>query len=152
MHRFFVSNRAFHPPPSPLLYRYPMEKSIEFTKNERVFFFSAHFMSELLDQIHIFSFRASHIIPERISLFYAAQFLRYCFKVIGLSSPPSNRAEHLLIHRIQSRTNSKRRKGFLKQAWQKSVEEELAEQRKGPKRAVKCRLKVQPHILRNRYG
>ena len=35
----------------------------------------------------------------------------------------------------------------MKQAWQKSVEEELAEQRKGPKRAVKCRLKVQPHIL-----
>ena len=59
---------------------------------------------------------------------------------------PSTRAEHLLIHRIQSHTNPKRRKGFLKQAGQKSSEEELPEQRKGPKRAVKCRLKVQTHI------
>lgn len=45
-------------------------------------------MSELLVRIHIFSFRASHIMPGRISLFYAAQFLRHCFEVIGLSSPP----------------------------------------------------------------
>lgn len=59
---------------------------------------------------------------------------------------PSTRAEHLLIHRIQSHTNPKRRKGFLKQAGQKSSEEELPKQRKGPKRAVKCRLKVQTHI------
>ena len=55
---------------------------------------------------------------------------------------PSNRAEHLLIHRIQSHTNPKSWKGFLKQAGQKSVKEELPKQRKGPKRAVKCRLKV----------
>ena len=113
MHRFFVSNRAFHPPPSPLLYRYPMKKSIEITKNEQVFFFSAHFMSELLDQIHIFSFRASHIIPERISLFYAAQFLRYCFKVIGLSSLPlkpsgtSFNTQNPIPHKFQ------KTKGFL---------------------------------------
>ena len=59
---------------------------------------------------------------------------------------PSNWAEHLLIHRIQSHTNPKRRKGFLKQAGQKSFKEELPKQRKGPKRAVKCRLKVQTHI------
>ena len=59
---------------------------------------------------------------------------------------PSNRAEHLLIHRIQSHTNPRRRKGFLKQAGQKSFKEELPKQRKGPKRAVKCRLKVQTHI------
>ena len=123
-----------------------MEKSIEITKNERVFFCSAHLMSELLGRIHIFSFRASHIMPGRISLFYAAQFLRLCFEVFGLSSPPSNRAEHLLIHRIQSHTNPKRRKGFLKQAGQKSVKEEVAEQRKRPKRAEKWRLKVQTHI------
>ena len=59
---------------------------------------------------------------------------------------PSNWTEHLLIHRIQSHTNPKRRKGFLKQAGHKSSEEELPKQRKGPKRAVKCRLKVQTHI------
>ncbi len=59
---------------------------------------------------------------------------------------PSNRAEHLLIHRIQSHTNPKRRKGFLKQAGPKSSKEELPKQRKAPKRAVECRLKVQTHI------
>ena len=59
---------------------------------------------------------------------------------------PSNRSEHLLIHRIQSHTNPKRRKGFLKQAGQKSSKEGLPKQRKGPKRAVECRLKVPTHI------
>ena len=59
---------------------------------------------------------------------------------------PSTRAEHLLIHRIQSHTNPKRRKGFLKQAGQKSVKEELPKQRKGPKRTEECRLKVPTHI------
>ena len=59
---------------------------------------------------------------------------------------PSTRAEHLLIHRIQSHTNPKRRKGFLKQAGQKSSKEELPKQRKGPKRAVECRLKVPTHV------
>ena len=34
----------------------------------------------------------------------------------------------------------------MKQAGHKSSEEELPKQRKGPKRAVKCRLKVQTHI------
>ena len=59
---------------------------------------------------------------------------------------PSNRAEHLLIHRIQTHTNPKRRKGFLKQAGQKSSKEELLKQRKGPKRTEECRLKVPTHI------
>lgn len=59
---------------------------------------------------------------------------------------PSTRAEHLLIHRIQSHTNPKRRKGFLKQAGQKSVKEELPKHRKGPKRTEECRLKVKTHI------
>ena len=77
---------------------------------------------------------------------YATQFLRPSSEVIVLSSPPLNRAEHLLIHRIQSHTNPKRRKGFLKQAGQKSVKEELPKQRKGPKRAVEYRLKVTTHI------
>ena len=62
---------------------------------------------------------------------------------------PSNRAEHLLIHRIQSHTNPKRRKGFLKQAGPKSSKEELPKQRKAPKRAVECRLKVPTHIWEN---
>ena len=64
----------------------------------------------------------------------------------------SNRAEHLLIHRIQSHTNPKRRKVFLKQAGQKSSKEELPKQRKGPKRTGKCRLKVQTHIWENTPG
>ena len=34
----------------------------------------------------------------------------------------------------------------MKQAGQKSVKEELPKQRKGPKRAEKCRLKVPTHI------
>ena len=59
---------------------------------------------------------------------------------------PSTQAEHLLIYRIQSHTNPKRRKDFLKQAGQKSSKEELAEQRKASKRAIKCRLKVPTHI------
>lgn len=65
---------------------------------------------------------------------------------------PSNRAEHLLIHRIQSHTNPKRRKGFLKQAGQKSVKEEPPKQRKGPKRTEKCRLKVATHIWEQDVG
>ena len=55
---------------------------------------------------------------------------------------PSNRAEHLLIHRIRSHINPKRRKVFLKQTGQKSVKEELPEQRKEPKRAIEFQLKV----------
>lgn len=58
----------------------------------------------------------------------------------------SNRTEHLLIYRIQSHTNPKRRKFCLKHAGQKSVKEELPEQRKAPKRAVECQLKIQTHI------
>ena len=34
----------------------------------------------------------------------------------------------------------------MKHAGQKSIKEELPEQRKGPKRAVECRLKVATHI------
>ena len=34
----------------------------------------------------------------------------------------------------------------MKHAGQKSVKEELPEQRKGPKRAVECSLKVQTHV------
>ena len=58
----------------------------------------------------------------------------------------SPRTEHLLIYRIQSHTNPKRRKVFLKQAGQKSVKEELPKQRKGSKRTEECRLKVPTHI------
>ena len=86
------------------------------------------------------------LVKSALFFVYAAQFLRLYSAVIGLSSPPSNRAEHLLIHRIQSHTNPKRRKGFLKQAGQKSVKEELPKQRKGPKRTEECRLKVPTHI------
>lgn len=47
----------------------------------------------------------------------------------------SPRTELLLIYRIQSHTHPKRRKFCLKHAGQKSSKEELAKQRKGPKRA-----------------
>ena len=57
-----------------------------------------------------------------------------------------NWTEHLLIYRIQSHTNPKRRDFSLKQPGQKSVKEELPEQRKGPKRAVNGSLKVQTHV------
>ncbi len=77
---------------------------------------------------------------------YAAQFLRPSSEVTVLSSPPLNRTESLLIYRIQSHIHPKRRKFYLKHAGQKSVKEELLEQRKGPKRAVECRLKVQTHV------
>ena len=76
---------------------------------------------------------------------YAAHFLRpLCGDSACLFCSP--RTEHLLIHRIPSHTNPKRRKSFLKQAGQKSVKEELPEQRKGPKRAVEYQLKVTTHI------
>ena len=58
----------------------------------------------------------------------------------------SPRTELLLIYRIQSHTHPKRRKFCLKHAGQKSVKDKLPEQRKGPKRAVECRLKVQTHV------
>lgn len=58
----------------------------------------------------------------------------------------SPRTEHLLIYRIQSHTHPKRRKFCLKHAGQKSVKDKLPEQRKGPKRAVECWLKVQTHV------
>lgn len=77
---------------------------------------------------------------------YAAQFLRPSSEVTVLSSPPLNRTESLLIYRIQSHIHPKRRKFYLKHAGQKSVKEELPKQRKGPKRAVECRLKVQTHV------
>ena len=86
------------------------------------------------------------LVKSALFFVYAAQFLRLYSAVIGLSSPPSNRAEHLLIHRIQSHTNPKRRKDSLKQAGQKSVKEELPKQRKGPKRTEECWVNVPTHI------
>ena len=65
---------------------------------------------------------------------------------------PSARAELLLIYRIQSHTNPKRRDFFLKHAGQKSTKEELPEQRKASKRAVECQLKVQTHIWEHDVG
>ena len=78
---------------------------------------------------------------------YAAQFLRLCSEVIGLSSPPikpggtSFNTQNPIPHKSQ-----KDERGFLKQAGQKSSKEELPKQRKGPKRAVEYRLKVTTHI------
>ena len=66
--------------------------------------------------------------------------------------PRSNRAEYLLIYRIPSHTNPKRRDFSLKQPGQKSAKEEGPEQRKGPKRAVNGSLKVQTHIWEHDVG
>ena len=88
---------------------------------------------------------ASSSTFRRLFFVYAAHFLRRL--CIGLALyRRSSRAEHLLIYRIQSHTYPKRRKFSLKQAGQKSVKEDLPEQRKAPKRAVECQLKVQTHI------
>ena len=65
---------------------------------------------------------------------------------------PSSRAEHLLIYRIGSHTNPKRRDFSLKQAGQRSAREDGAGERKGPKRAVECRLKASTHIWENTAG
>lgn len=76
---------------------------------------------------------------------YAAHFLRpLCGDSACLFCSP--RTELLLIYRIQSHTHPKRRKFCLKHAGQKSVKDKLPEQRKGPKRAAECRLKVPTHI------
>lgn len=40
----------------------------------------------------------------------------------------------------------------MKHAGQKSVKDKLPEQRKGPKRAVECRLKVQTHVWEQDVG
>ena len=40
----------------------------------------------------------------------------------------------------------------MKHAGQKSVKDKLPEQRKGPKRAVECRLKVQTHVWEQDAG
>ena len=65
---------------------------------------------------------------------------------------PSPRTELLLIYRIQSHTHPKRRKFCLKHAGRKSVKEELPERRKGPKRAIECRLKVPTHVWDQETG
>ncbi len=56
---------------------------------------------------------------------------------------PLNRTELLLIYRMQSHTNPKRRKLQPKQAGQKSFKEEPTERWKAPKRAQEFCLKVQ---------
>ena len=65
---------------------------------------------------------------------------------------PSARAELLLIYRIQSHTNPKRRDFSLKHAGQKSTKEDGAGERKGPKRSIKCRLKASTHIWEHDVG
>ena len=65
---------------------------------------------------------------------------------------PSARTELLLIYRIQSHTNPKRRDFPLKHTGQKSVKEELPKQRKEPKRSIKCRLKVTTRIWEHDVG
>ena len=93
---------------------------------------------------------ASRRVPL-VFFVYAAHFLRpLCGDSACLFCSP--RTELLLIYRIQSHTHPKRRKFCLKQAGQRSVKEELPERRKGPKRAVECRLKVPTHIWVHQAG
>ena len=94
---------------------------------------------------------ASSSTFRRLFFVYAAHFLRRL--CIGLALyRRSSRTEHLLIYRIQSHTNPKRRKIFLKQAGQKSVKDKLPEQRKASKRAAECCLKVLTHIWEQDAG
>ena len=65
---------------------------------------------------------------------------------------PSARTELLLIYRTPSHTNPKRRDFSLKHTGQKSVKDKLPKQRKGPKRAVECWLKVATHIWEQDAG
>ena len=82
---------------------------------------------------------------------YAAKFLHLC-SVKPARGFPLARTEVLLIYRIGSHTNPKRRDFSLKQPGQKNVKDKLPEQRKGPKRAVECQLKIQTHIWEHDVG
>ena len=113
------------------------------------FLFRLHILwASFCSRTHIFGLPSKGISRRAYFFVYAAHLLRrssacYC---------PSNRTEHLLIYRIQSHTNPKRRKGFLKQAGPKSSKEELPERRKGAKRAAECCLKVPTHIWEQDAG
>ena len=82
---------------------------------------------------------------------YAAKFLHLC-SLKPARCFPSARTELLLIYRIQSHTNPKRRDFSLKQTGQKSTKEDGAGERKGPKRAVNGSLNVQTHIWEHDVG
>ena len=82
---------------------------------------------------------------------YAAQFLHLC-SLKHARCLPLARAELLLISRIQSHTNPKRRDFSMKQPGQTSAREDGAGERKGPKRAAECRLKVPTHIWEHDVG
>ena len=88
--------------------------------------------------------------PPPFSLFMRRSFWRP-YPLKPARYPPSW-TEHLLIYRIGSHTNPKRRDFSLKQAGQKSVKEEGPEQRKAPKRAIECWLKVQTHVWEHDVG
>lgn len=103
----------------------------------------------------LFSFRSHHTIAGTLCRLEAqakAAILCLCGAFPApllwwsgpLSLPP--RTTLLLIYRIQSHTHPKRRKFCLEHAGQKSVKDKLPEQRKGSKRAIECRLKVQTHV------
>ena len=101
--------------------------------------------------IYIFHLLRKGVPRQGLFFVYAAHFLRpLCGDSACLFCSP--RTEHLLIYRIQSHTHPKRRKFCLKHAGQKSIKEELPEQRKGPKRAAECRLKVPTHVWEQDAG
>ena len=82
---------------------------------------------------------------------YAAQFLHLC-SLKPARCLPSNRTELLLIYRIGSHTNPKRRDFSLKQTGQTSAREDGAGERKGPKRAAECWLKASTRIWEHDVG
>ena len=89
--------------------------------------------------------------PPPYSLFMRRRFWR-SYPLKPTRCLPSNRAELLLIYRIPSHTNPKRRDFFLKHAGQKSTKEEGAGEQKGPKRTEEGRLKASTHVWEHDVG
>ena len=118
----------------------PMEKSVESQKR-----------ASYCDCIHIFRLLRQGVPHQSILFVYATHFLFPPLRCLARHRH-SPRTELLLIYRIQFHTYPKRRKFCLKHAGQKSVKDKLPEQRKGPKRAVESRLKVQTHIWEQDAG
>ena len=110
-------------------------------------------MSEFFLRLHIFwaNFRLfNHIFrTQETGMPRRGLFPCLCGAVSELLSAAKNarhqsqsRSEALLIYRISSHTNPKRRKRCLKQTGRKSSKEEPQECRKAPKRAQQGFLKV----------
>ena len=116
------------------------------------FLFCLHILlASFCSRTHIFGFQVKGYHARAYSLFMRRIFCAPpCVDMARHCRP--NWTEHLLIYRIPSHTNPKRRDFSLKQPGQKSAKEEGPEQRKGPKRAVNGSLKVQTYVWEHDVG